>query len=341
MAACLPHSLALSPRSLPRARRLFAASRPLRQAVDLFARRHRQNRLPVSSAPPPSLRATGGGGAAAAAASSIGTVSRRAGPRASRHTAALAVLAPTTPPPSSPSSPPSSLHQAMPQSSSTSAHHPPSHPHSFFTLLRSSLSCLTLRLPPTLSHSPLLLLLLFLSLSLGSFFLAAPSSSASTPPASEIFSGAQAGSKTFSAEPASGLAARGMAAAAAAGGGAGPVVADEEAGDAVVVYITVPNKETGQKLAASLVGGKLAACVNRVPGVESTYWWEGKIETDNEELLIVKTRRALLQSIQEHLKTNHPYDVPELIALPIVAGSEAYLKWLHDNAPVPPVLPSA
>ncbi|GJP41055.1 hypothetical protein CLOM_g700 [Closterium sp. NIES-68] len=256
MAACLPHSLALSPRSLPRARRLFAASRPLRQAVDLFARRHR-NRLPVSSAPPPSLRATGGGGAAAAAASSIGTVSRRAGPRAS------------------------------------------------------------------------------------SFFLAAPSSSASTPPASEIFSGAQAGSKTFSAEPASGLAARGMAAAAAAGGGAGPVVADEEAGDAVVVYITVPNKETGQKLAASLVGGKLAACVNRVPGVESTYWWEGKIETDNEELLIVKTRRALLQSIQEHLKTNHPYDVPELIALPIVAGSEAYLKWLHDNAPVPPVLPSA
>ncbi|CAI5465013.1 unnamed protein product [Closterium sp. Yama58-4] len=136
---------------------------------------------------------------------------------------------------------------------------------------------------------------------------------------------------------------RGMAAAAAAaaGGAAGPVVADERAGDAVVVYITVPNKETGQKLAASLVGAKLAACVNRVPGVESTYWWEGKIETDNEELLIVKTQRALLPSIQEHLKGNHPYDVPELIALPIVGGSEAYLKWLHDNAPVPPTQPPA
>ncbi|CAI5498285.1 unnamed protein product [Closterium sp. Naga37s-1] len=169
-------------------------------------------------------------------------------------------------------------------------------------------------------------------------FLAAPSSSASSPAASDFLSGANARTPGLVVR---GMAAASAAAAAAAAGGAGAVMADERAGDAVVVYITVPNKETGQKLAASLVGAKLAACVNRVPGVESTYWWEGKIETDNEELLIVKTRRALLPSIQEHLKGNHPYDVPELIALPIVGGSEAYLKWLHDNAPVPPTQPHA
>ncbi|CAI6005713.1 unnamed protein product [Closterium sp. NIES-65] len=223
----------------------------------------------------------------------------------------------------------------MPPPSFSSTHTRSSPLSSFLTLLRSSLSCLTPSQPPTPPHFPLiLLLLLFLSLSLGSLFLAAPSSSASSPAASDFLSAANARAPD--------LAVRGMAAAAAAAaGGAGAVVADERAGDAVVVYITVPNKETGQKLAASLVGAKLAACVNRVPGVESTYWWEGKIETDNEELLIVKTRRALLPSIQEHLKGNHPYDVPELIALPIVGGSEAYLKWLHDNAPVPPMQPPA
>ncbi|CAI7923537.1 unnamed protein product [Closterium sp. NIES-54] len=152
----------------------------------------------------------------------------------------------------------------MPPPSFSSTHTRSSPPSSFLTLLRSSLSCLTPSHPPTPPRFPLILLLLFLSLSLGSLFLAAPSS----PAASDFLSGGNAR--------APGLAGRGMAAAsasAAAAGGAGAVVADERAGDAVVVYITVPNKETGQKLAASLVGAKLAACVNRVPGEPCTREW--------------------------------------------------------------------
>lgn len=76
----------------------------------------------------------------------------------------------------------------------------------------------------------------------------------------------------------------------------------------IVVYVTVPNKEAGKKLAESIIKEKLAACVNRVPGVESVYWWDGKVQTDSEELLIIKTRASLLEALTEHVKTNHEYD---------------------------------
>ncbi|KAL5714317.1 hypothetical protein ACHQM5_016297 [Ranunculus cassubicifolius] len=97
----------------------------------------------------------------------------------------------------------------------------------------------------------------------------------------------------------------------------------------IVVYVTVPNKEAGQKLAMSIVKEKLAACVNRVPGVESVYMWKG--ETDSEELLIIKTRESLLNALTDHVKANHEYDVPEVISLPIVGGSVPYLEWIKNN----------
>ncbi|KAI7745844.1 hypothetical protein M8C21_025314 [Ambrosia artemisiifolia] len=99
----------------------------------------------------------------------------------------------------------------------------------------------------------------------------------------------------------------------------------------IVVYVTVPNKEAGKKLASSIVKEKLAACVNRVPGIESVYLWEGEIQTDSEELLIIKTRESLLNALTEHVKANHEYDVPEVIALPITGGSVPYLEWLKNS----------
>ncbi|XP_034675507.1 protein CutA, chloroplastic [Vitis riparia] len=99
----------------------------------------------------------------------------------------------------------------------------------------------------------------------------------------------------------------------------------------IVVYVTVPNKEAGMKLAESIVKEKLAACVNRVPGIESVYHWQGEIQTDSEELLIIKTRESLLEALTEHVKANHEYDVPEVIALPITGGNLQYLEWIKNS----------
>ncbi|XP_057427024.1 protein CutA 1, chloroplastic [Lotus japonicus] len=99
----------------------------------------------------------------------------------------------------------------------------------------------------------------------------------------------------------------------------------------IVVYVTVPNKEAGKKLAESIVKEKLAACVNRVPGIESVYQWQGEIQTDSEELLIIKTRQSLLEPLTEHVKANHEYDVPEVISLPITGGNLKYLEWIKES----------
>lgn len=71
--------------------------------------------------------------------------------------------------------------------------------------------------------------------------------------------------------------------------------------------------------------------MNIVPGIESVYWWEGKVQTDAEELLIIKTRESLLNALTEHVKANHEYDVPEVIALPISGGNLKYLEWLKNS----------
>ncbi|KAJ3673712.1 hypothetical protein LUZ60_005704 [Juncus effusus] len=99
----------------------------------------------------------------------------------------------------------------------------------------------------------------------------------------------------------------------------------------IVVYVTVPNREAGKKLSESIIKEKLAACVNIVPGIESVYWWEGKVQTDSEELLIIKTRESLLPALTEHVKSNHEYEVPEVISLPITGGNDKYLEWIKNN----------
>ena len=98
--------------------------------------------------------------------------------------------------------------------------------------------------------------------------------------------------------------------------------------DKVVVLITTSNEEEAHKIAELLVNGKKAACVNIVPRVDSLFWWKDKLDSARESLLLVKTKASLFPEIVELVKRTHSYEVPEIIALPIIAGSEDYLKWL-------------
>ncbi len=96
--------------------------------------------------------------------------------------------------------------------------------------------------------------------------------------------------------------------------------------DIVVVFVTAP-RGRGREIARRLLEERLAACVNIVP-VESMYWWEGRIEEDKEDLLIIKTRAGVLDKLIERVKSIHPYQVPEVIALPIVKGLREYVDWV-------------
>ena len=98
----------------------------------------------------------------------------------------------------------------------------------------------------------------------------------------------------------------------------------------LVVLITVPS-DRGEELANLIVEEKLGACVNLVPEVRSTYWWKGKVERDRESLLVIKTSMGKFGKLKERVKEIHPYTVPEIIALPIVAGNEDYLRWIEES----------
>ncbi len=100
--------------------------------------------------------------------------------------------------------------------------------------------------------------------------------------------------------------------------------------EAIVVYITAPNEEDAAKIANAIVEERLAACVNIVKGIRSIYSWQGKIEDDAEVLMIAKTQRHLFESLKKRVKELHSYTVPEIIAIPIIDGSEDYLNWLKE-----------
>ena len=101
-----------------------------------------------------------------------------------------------------------------------------------------------------------------------------------------------------------------------------------------VVYVTAPSDEVARRLAALLVQERrLAACVNIVPGVTSVYEWEGAVQQDAETLLIIKTRTAAVAELAAAVRESHPYDCPEVVALPVHGGSEPYLQWVRDAVP--------
>ena len=95
-----------------------------------------------------------------------------------------------------------------------------------------------------------------------------------------------------------------------------------------VLIITASNPEEAQQIANLLLNHKKAACVNIVPGVSSLFWWQGKIDSAQESLLMVKTKTSLLGEIITLIKQIHSYDVPEIIALPVVGGNQDYLDWI-------------
>ncbi|MDO8687604.1 MAG: divalent-cation tolerance protein CutA [Dehalococcoidales bacterium] len=99
----------------------------------------------------------------------------------------------------------------------------------------------------------------------------------------------------------------------------------------VVVLITAATEPEARRIAELLLTRKKAACVNIVPGVDSHFWWQGKLDSAQESLLIVKTSAALLPEIIDIVKGAHSYQVPEIIALPIIGGNEDYLKWLDST----------
>lgn len=99
----------------------------------------------------------------------------------------------------------------------------------------------------------------------------------------------------------------------------------------VVVFITVDSEQTAEKIMDALLKERKAACVNIIAGIDSHYWWQGKVESADEVLLIVKTRAVLLDDVIALVKKNHPYTVPEIIALPIIGGNEDYLKWVEGE----------
>lgn len=98
--------------------------------------------------------------------------------------------------------------------------------------------------------------------------------------------------------------------------------------EALVVLCTAPTAEVAAELARALVEARLVACGNVVPGLRSVYRWQGKVEDEPEVLLVLKTTRERLPALRDELLRRHPYQVPEVLALPVEAGSAAYLEWL-------------
>ena len=104
-----------------------------------------------------------------------------------------------------------------------------------------------------------------------------------------------------------------------------------EADGVVVVLTTVPDRETGERLAATLVEERRVACGNLLDGVTSIYRWKGAVERGSELLLLLKTRRVLVPALFERVAQLHPYEVPELVALPVEAVANAYSRWVGEE----------
>jgi len=105
----------------------------------------------------------------------------------------------------------------------------------------------------------------------------------------------------------------------------------DEKEECILVMTSCPSSTCGENLARVLLETRQAACVNLVEGVTSLYRWKGRIQKDSEALLLVKTTGTCLEAVKGTILKNHPYDLPEIVALPLVGGSEEYLRWLREE----------
>ena len=103
----------------------------------------------------------------------------------------------------------------------------------------------------------------------------------------------------------------------------------------LIILCTCPDLATAERVAETVVGERLAACVNIAPGLTSIYRWEGQIQRDAELLLLIKTRQEVYPLLEARIRELHPYQIPEIIALPIQTGSAAYLDWIAANTGAP------
>lgn len=99
----------------------------------------------------------------------------------------------------------------------------------------------------------------------------------------------------------------------------------------ILALSTCPDSATAQRLAEVLVNERLATCVNRVEGIRSTYVWKGELQDDPEVLLMIKTTAGRLGELEARLKALHPYDLPELVVVPVTGGNERYLAWVRQG----------
>ena len=99
----------------------------------------------------------------------------------------------------------------------------------------------------------------------------------------------------------------------------------------VVILTTAANEEEAHSIAELLLNQRTAACINVVPGVDSLFWWQGKLDSAKESILVIKTRASLVPEIVEIVKKVHSYEIPEIIALPITSGNADYLEWIDSN----------
>lgn len=95
-----------------------------------------------------------------------------------------------------------------------------------------------------------------------------------------------------------------------------------------IALVTAPDLKTARRLARAALRRRLAACASLAPGLESHYWWRGKMESSREVLIVFKTRAARLRALEKLILTEHPYDTPEFVVLQLTAGTERYLAWL-------------
>ena len=101
--------------------------------------------------------------------------------------------------------------------------------------------------------------------------------------------------------------------------------------EALLVYCTCPDDATANTLAELLISKQLAACVNIINGIQSVYAWQGKVEFADEALLLIKTTTSAYEVLQTVLREQHPYELPEIVAVSVTAGLPAYLEWINES----------
>jgi periplasmic divalent cation tolerance protein len=105
----------------------------------------------------------------------------------------------------------------------------------------------------------------------------------------------------------------------------------QESDPIIVAFMTAPDADVAKRIGDTLVNEKLVACMNVVPGLRSLYRWKGQTCDDSEVLCLLKTRLSLFPAVRDRVVALHPYEVPELIALPVVASSESYAAWVQES----------